>query len=343
MKAIAFHEHGNLDVLKYADLPEPEPGPGEVLVRLHSAALNHVDLFVRAGWPGIRLKYPHILGADGAGVIASLGPGVTGWETGERVVINANISCGKCEYCLAGQDNRCLEWNLLGETLPGTYAEYVVVPALNLMRIPAGFGENEAAAASLVFLTAWHSLVTRGNLQPAQNVLVIGASGGVNTASILIARYLHAKIYVIGSNADKLARAEALGADVLIDRSQVEDWSREVYLASDKRGMDVVVDNVGSTLPQSIRTARKGGRILIVGNTAGPQVAIDNRYIFSRHLSLLGSTMGTKADFRTVMQLVFAGQLSPMIDQVFPLAEARLAQARLEAGDQFGKIVLSIP
>ena len=342
MKAILFYNHGEAGVLHYTDHPVREPGPDEVLVRLHAAALNRLDLWVREGWPGIKIEYPHIPGADGAGEVAALGRNVSDWEVGDRVVINSNLSCGKCEYCLAGMDNRCRKWGLLGETHPGTYAEYVVVSDRNLLRIPDGFDDHAAAAAALVFHTAWHSLITRGHLKPGETVLIVGASGGVNTASIQIAKLAGAQVYIIGSGPDKLTLAESLGADHLIDRSQVENWAEEVYHLTDKRGVDVVVDNVGTTFPDSFRAAGRGGRILTVGNTGKPFVEIDNRFIFAKHLSVIGSTMGTHNDFLEVMGLVFASRLKPVLDMTFPLSEARLAQERLMRGDQMGKITLAI-
>jgi NADPH:quinone reductase-like Zn-dependent oxidoreductase len=239
-------------------------------------------------------------------------------------------------------DNRCLKWDLLGETRNGTYAQYVVVPERNLLPIPEGFEERTAAAAALVFHTAWHSLITRGGLRAGESVLIVGASGGVNTASLQIAKLAGATVYVVGSNAEKLALAESLGADVLIDRSQEENWSRVVYRLTARRGVDVVVDNVGATFPLSLRAAAKGGRILTVGNTAGPKVEIDNRYIFGKHLSLIGSTMGTLEEFKTVMGLVFAGRLRPALDRSYPLNEAHAAQERMEQGRQLGKITLDI-
>jgi len=343
VKAILFHEHGGPEVLKYTDFPTPEPGPGEVLVRLKAAALNRVDLWVRRGWPGIKLAYPHIPGSDGAGEVAALGAGVTGWSVGDRVVINANLSCGVCASCLAGKDNRCRNWHLLGETVRGTCAQYVVVPAVNLYPLPEGYSEHKAAAAGLVFQTAWHSLIVRGKVRPGESVLVVGASGGVNTASIQVARLAGATVYVVGSSAEKLALAESLGADYLINRADGPDWSRAVYQMTGKRGVDVVVDNVGTTFPLSFRAAAKGGRILTVGNTGGPKFEIDNRYIFGKHPSILGSTMGTRRDFDQVMSLVFAGKLRPVLDRTYPLAEARVAHERLEAGLQLGKITLAIP
>ena len=343
MKAVFFHQHGGPEVLQYGDLPDPEPGPGQVRVRLQAAALNRVDLWTRQGWPGLKLEYPHIPGADGAGVVDAVGEGVSAFQPGDRVVINPNLGCGRCEQCLAGQDNLCRRWHLLGETIRGTYAQYVVVPERNLLALPEGFDPHAAAAASLVFLTAWHSLIVRGGLRPGERVLVVGASGGVNTASIQVAKLAGAQVFVVGSNAQKLALAESLGADVLIDRSKEEDWSKAAYLASGRRGVDVVVDNVGAgVMMRSLRAARKGGRILTVGNTGGPKFEIDNRYIFGKHLSIIGSSMGTLRDFTQVMSLVFAGKLKPVLDRRYPLREAAQAQQRLAAGQQMGKITLEI-
>ncbi len=395
MKAVLFYEHGGAEVLQYADFPDPEPGAGEVLVRLHAASLNRMDLFVRQGWPGLKLKYPHIPGADGAGEVVAVNPplpsgevvavnspppsgevvavnlplpsgeGVAvnpplpsgevvavnlplpsgegpGVRAGDRVVINSNLGCGQCDFCLAEQDNMCRDWHLLGETIRGTYAEYVAVPARQLFRLPDGFDYHAAAAAGLVYHTAWHSLVTRGKVQAGETVLVVGASGGVNTASIQVTKYLGARVIVVGSGKSKLALAESLGADIMVDRSQEEDWSKAVYKLTDKRGVDVAVDNVGITFPLSFRALRKGGRLLTVGNTGGAKFEIDNRFIFGKHISIIGSTMGTLRDFETVMGLICSGQLKPVIDKTFPLSEARVAQERLEKSEQLGKITLAI-
>jgi NADPH:quinone reductase-like Zn-dependent oxidoreductase len=342
MKAILFHQHGGPSVLEYADFPTPEPGPGQVLVRLRAAALNRLDLWVRQGWPGIRLEYPHIPGADGAGEVAAVGEGVKRWQGGERVVIHPNLSCGRCAVCASGYDNRCPEWKLLGETVRGTYAEFVCVPEANLLSLPKDFPMKNAAAAALVYQTAWHSLIERGGLRAGETVLVVGASGGVNTACIQIARLAGASVLVVGSTQQKLALAESLGATGLIDRSKEENWSRAVYQMTQKHGVDVVVDNVGTTFPQSFRAVRRGGRILTVGNTGGAQFEIDNRFVFSKHISIIGSTMGRRVDFITVMELIFNGRLAPVVDSVFLLKEAAVAQSRLESGDQMGKIVLEI-
>jgi NADPH:quinone reductase-like Zn-dependent oxidoreductase len=232
---------------------------------------------------------------------------------------------------------------LLGETVPGTYAEAVVVPARNVLPLPDGFDEHAAAAAALVFLTAWHSLMTRGRIQAGESVLVVGASGGVNTAAIQVARLAGARVLVVASSGAKAKLAESLGADIVIDRSRDENWSKAAFEATHRRGVDVVVDNVGAgTFPLSLRAARKGGRILTVGNTGGPKFEIDNRFIFSKHLTIVGSTMGTLRDFSTVMALVFAGKLRPVLDRTYPLSQAGAAQQALAAGQQMGKITLAI-
>lgn len=342
MKAVLFDHHGGAEVLQYTDFPTPEPQPGEALVRLEVAALNRVDVTVRKGWEGLRLEYPHIPGCDGAGRVTAVGAGVTRLAVGDSVVIDANLGCGACEYCLAGADNMCRNWHLLGETVRGTYAEYITLAERQLYKLPSGFDLHAAAAAALVYQTAWHSLITRGQLRPAETVLIVGAGGGVNSASIQVAKFAGARVIAVGSNAKKVALAEALGADMTIDRSKDEDWSKAAFLATGKRGVDVVVDNVGSTFMASLRALRKGGRLLTVGNTSGPKVDIDNRRVFGRHLSIIGSTMSTIGEFRTVMDLIVAGKMKPVLDRSYPLREAALAQERLEGGEQLGKITLDI-
>lgn len=354
MKAVLFHKHGGPEVLEYADFPTPEPKPGEALIRLKAATLNRVDIFVRNGWPGLKLEMPHINGADGAGEVVAMNPPhprpLSQWErgaeggvrVGDHVVVNANIGCGECEYCLAGKDNLCNDWHLLGETIRGTYAEYVSVPVSRLYKLPKDFDLHQAAASALVYQTAWHSLVKRGNLQKGESVLIVGAGGGVNTASVQIAKLMGTQVIVVGSDAKKLEKAESIGADTLIDRSKEENWSKSVFLATNKRGVDVVVDNVGTTFMHSLRALRKGGRLLTVGNSGGPKFEIDNRYIFAKHLSIIGSTMSTLADFNEVMDLVVAGKLKPIMDKTFPLKDAALAQERLSNNENFGKITLDI-
>ena len=373
MKAVLFHRHGGPEVLEYADFPTPEPKPGEALIRLRAAALNRMDVMVRNGWPGLKLEMPHINGADGAGEVVALvndaendvsgapaiwsrqssrerdsDAGAPLWKMpidikiGDHVVVNANLGCGKCEFCLAGKDNMCLQWHLLGETVRGTYAEYIALPVKQLYRLPKDFDFHQAAAAALVYQTAWHSLIKRGNVQKDETVLIVGAGGGVNTASVQIAKWVGARVVVVGSDAKKLEIAESLGADILIDRSREEDWSKAVFLATNKRGVDLVVDNVGTTFMQSLRALRKGGRLLTVGNSGGPKFEIDNRYMFAKHLSIIGSTMSTLSEFKEVMDLIVGDQLRPVIDKTYPLEEAAVAQERLWRNENFGKITLDI-
>ena len=358
MKAVLFRQHGGPEVLEYTEFPTPELGPGEALVRLRAAALNRMDVMIRKGWPGLKLDLPHINGADGAGEIISFGAPLsetlesrslqnreleTGeLEIGDQVVINPNLGCGRCEFCLAGRDNLCKDWHLLGETVRGTYAEYVRVPVRQLYKLPDGFDFHQAAAAALVYQTAWHSLVVRGNIQKDETVLIVGAGGGVNTASLQIAKYIGARVVIVGSDPHKLEKAKSIGADILIDRSKDADWSKSVFLATDRRGVDVVVDNVGVTFMQSLRTLRKGGRLLTVGNSGGPRFEIDNRYLFAKHLSIIGSTMSSLAEFREVMDLIVAGKLKPILDKTYPLRDAAQAQERLWRHENFGKITLEI-
>ena len=356
MKAVLFHRHGGPEVLEYSDFPTPEPKPGEALIRLRAAALNRMDVMVRNGWPGLKLEMPHINGADGAGEVVALSNAteneVSGapaiWsrqsdmKIGDHVVLNANLGCGRCEFCLAGKDNMCLYWHLLGETVRGAYAEYVSLPVKQLYRLPKDFDFHQAAAAALVYQTAWHSLVKRGNVQKDETVLIVGAGGGVNTASVQIAKWIGARVVVVGSTAKKLEVAESLGADILIDRSREEDWSKAVFLATNKRGVDIVVDNVGTTFMRSLRALRKGGRLLTVGNSGGPKFEIDNRYMFAKHLSIIGSTMSTLSEFKEVMDLIVGGQLRPVLDKTYRLEEAAIAQERLWRNENLGKITLDI-
>lgn len=343
MKAILFHKHGGPEVLEYSDFPTPQPKPGEALIKLHAAALNRMDVFVRNGWPGLKLELPHINGADGAGEVVELGVGAIGVKVGDHVVINANLGCGDCDLCKSGRDNLCRNWHLLGETVRGTYAEYISLPVRQLYKLPDDYDYHLAVSAALVYQTAWHSMVKRGEVKAGETVAIVGAGGGVNSASVQVAKYLGAKVIVIGSNARKLELARSIGADIVIDRSKEEDWSKAVFLATDKQGVDVVVDNIGTTFPLSFRALKKGGRLLTVGNSGGPRFEIDNRYIFAKHLSIIGSTMSTLSDFSEAMDLVVAGKLKPIHDKTFPLKEAAAAQERLRRGENFGRITLAIP
>jgi len=340
MKALCFYEHGGLDVIQYTDVPDPTPGPGEVLLQVNACAINHLDVWVRRGWPGLKLEMPHWGSADVAGVIAGLGEGVAGWEVGQRVVVDPGVSTAEDEFTRRGEDSLSPGYHVLGEQVRGGAAEYTVVPACNLLAMPDGLDYSEAAAPLLVSLTAWRMLIHRAGLRAGESVLVVGAGGGVNSMAVQIAKLAGATVYVVAGNAQKAEKARQLGADIALDRSQV-DWGREVYRLTGKRGVDVVVDNVGAaTIKASMRAVARGGRIVIVGNTTGPKAEIDIRFIFGKQISLIGSTMGTHQDFRDVTALLWAGQLKPVIDRVMPLSEGREAFAVMERGEQFGKIVL---
>lgn len=343
MKAVVFYEHGSLKNVQFTDVPEPEIGPDDVLLAVKAAALNRLDLWVLAGWPGLNLKLPHIMGSDGAGVVAQVGSRVTDFTAGDRVAVNPTRGSDTDTFGRRGQDNMSDNFAILGEHVDGFFAEYAAVPARNLLKMPDDANFEDAAAASLVYVTAWHSLITRGGLKPGETVLIVGAGGGVNTAAIQIAQLAGAgRIYVVGSSADKLAKAEALGADVLINRNE-EDWGKAIFKATNRRGVDIVVDNVGAaTFATSLRALKRGGRLLTVGNTSGPKFEIDNRLIFGKHLSIIGSTMGTSADYETVMGLIFNGRLRPVIDSIYPLSEGVAALRRLEEGDVVGKLVLTV-
>jgi NADPH:quinone reductase-like Zn-dependent oxidoreductase len=341
MMALVLKGHGSLEQVKNEIVPLPVIGRNEVLIKVKSAALNRLDLWVIEGWPGLKLTYPHILGSDCAGDVTAVGSEVEGFAPGDRVVVNPTLSCGHCSFCKEGRDNLCLSMAVLGEHKSGVYAEYAAVPARNLFALPEAVTYETAAAAALVFVTAWHSLISRGRLRAGESILIVGAAGGVNSASIQVAKLAGANpIYVVGSAPEKLQLARDLGADVVIDRHE-ENWSRAIYKATNRLGVDVVVDNVGAdTFPDSLKALKRGGRLLTVGNSSGPQIALDNRYLFGKHLSIIGSTMGPVSDFETVMRLVFDGHLNAVIDTVYSLKDGLAALRRLADGDVAGKLIL---
>ncbi len=341
MKALYFKQHGELDVIKYGDVPDLEPGPGEVLIRVRACALNFLDIWVRRGWPSLKLEMPHWCGADVAGEIAGVGPDVSGWQVGQRVVVDPGINHSEDEYTRRGQDSVSPDYHVLGEHMRGGAAEYLIIPVGNLAAIPDEYDFVDAAAPILVTLTAWRMLIRRAALRTGESVLVVGAGGGVNSMAIQVAKLAGATVYVVAANPEKSERARQLGADVVLDRSQV-NWGKEIYKLTAKRGVDVVVDNVGkATISTSMQAVARGGRIVIVGNTSGPQAAIDIRFIFGKQISLIGSTMGSHQDFHDVMGLLWSGKLKPVIHCVMPLSEGRQAYQMMEAGQQFGKIVLT--
>ncbi len=338
MRAATFHEHGGPEVLRVEDVPTPEPGPGQVRIEVRAAAMNHLDLWVRRGLP-VDIPLPHIGGSDIAGVVDAVGTGVVGVTPGARVVVNPSVSCGVCEWCRAGEESLCAEFRILGEHLPGGFAEYVVVPAANLRAVPDGFDLETAAAAPLVFLTAWRGLVSRGRLRAGERALITGASGGVATAAIQIARHLGAEVHAI-TTADNVERVLALGAHRVWDRDR-PDHRKQAFEATGRRGFALILDSVGeATWHENIRALARAGRLVVYGATTGPHGVTDLRYLFWKQVDILGTTMSNRREFETVMALVLRGELHPVIDSVFPLAGIADAHRRLESGGQFGKIVI---
>jgi len=343
MRAATLKAHGGPEVVAYReDLPIPEPGSGEARVKIKAAALNRLDLFVRGGWKGLELDFPHVICAYGAGVVDALGDGANQFAVGARVCIDPTIVQPGDPALHTGLENQS-RIAILGEHHSGTAAEYAVLPQRNLMRMPEGFDFGEAAAAGLVGVTAWHSLITRGGLQVGESVLIVGAGGGVNSISIQIAKLAGAKVYVVGSNAEKCRQAEALGADATINREEEAQWSRAIYKLTGRRGVDVGVDNAGAaTLSQSMRACRIGGRILVVGGTSGYRYEMNVALLFARQIALIGSTMGPHRDYMAVMDQVFAGRLQAVIGARLPLSEARQGQEMLAENAVFGKVVLEL-
>ena len=340
MKAAFFRNHGGLDVLEYGDLPEPVAGPDEVVLRVRATALNHLDLFVRAGIPGLKLAMPHIGGSDIAGEVVALGEDVHGWNEGERVVVNPNLWCGTCEMCVRGEESLCESYQIIGEHTSGGGAEYVAVPARNLRRIPDDFAWDAAAAVPLVWMTAWRALIGQGQLRAGQSVLILGAGGGVASAAIQIARYAGATVYAASRSEEKLERAHELGADYTL--SSEKEFSRDIWRMTNKRGVDLVLENIGAaTWEQSIRSVAKGGRLVTYGATSGPMAEIDLRRLFWRQYAIIGSTMASNSEWETVARLMFdERRFTPLVDRVFGLNEIRDAHGYLESAEQFGKVVL---
>lgn len=343
MKAVVFSEHGGPEVLRYTEVPAPTIGPDDVLVHVRACALNHLDIWIRRGLPGISIPLPHILGSDIAGEVVEVGKEVSGIRTGEKVVLSPGICCGHCEQCAAGKDSQCRDYTLFGYMVPGGYAEYVRAPTVNVISMPLYLSYEEAAATPLVFVTAWHMLITRAALKPAEEVLVLGAGSGVGSAAIQIAKVAGARVIATGGTDEKLAKARELGADETILHSK-QDIAAEVKRLTNRRGVDVVFEHVGeATWEKSIRSLAIGGRLVTCGATTGFEGKLDIRYLFSRQLSILGSYMGSKAELLSVMELVRRRAVKPVLDKVFPLAEAADAHRRLENREQFGKIVLRVP
>ena len=341
MRVVRIREHGGLDRLRFEEVPEPVPGPGEVRVALRACGLNHLDTWVRRGVPGHVFPLPLVPGCDGAGIVDAVGPGVASRKVGERVVLAPGLSCGTCRACASGNDHLCRKYGIFGETRDGTCAAQVVAPERNALALPESVPFEVGAAFPLVYLTAWHMLAARAELRPGETVLVHAAGSGVSTAAVQIARLLGAgRVYATTSTPEKAAKARALGADEVFD-SVRDDVGARVRDLTGRAGVDVVVDHVGAaTVATSLKCLAKGGRLVSCGATSGPQVEVHMNLVFFKSLSILGSTMGSLGEVHEVLAHVAAGRLSPVIDSVLPLSQVAEAHRRLEARDVFGKIVL---
>ncbi|MEO6058278.1 MAG: zinc-binding dehydrogenase [Gemmatimonadales bacterium] len=343
MRALALDAVGGLKHLALLDLPRPEiEQPDDVRVRVHAAALNRLDLFVADGLPGVQYAFPHIVGSDGAGVVEAVGPAVSRVRVGDRVMLNPGLSCGKCAACLAGEESLCAAFRVVGEHRAGTAADYVVVPAANLAAVPERMPWAAAAAFTLATLTAWRMLTTRARLRAGETVLIWGIGGGVAQAALGIARHLGARAIVTSGSETKLEAARRLGADAAVNHATA-DVVAEVRRLTEGRGADVVVDSVGEARwAESLRALRRGGRLVICGATTGPMVSLDLRRLFWHQWSILGSTLGSRREYEEIVALAHAGRLWPGVEPPVPLAEGPAALARLERGEQTGKLVIEV-
>jgi len=342
MRALAFNEFGGPEKLRLQDVPDPKAAPGEVVVRVRACALNHLDIFVREGIPALKTPLPFWTGCDIAGDVAKVGPDVTGLRVGDRVCVNPNLTCGRCEFCIQGEDSLCVRYGIVGEHLPGGLAELVAVSAENVLPLPAHVSYEHAASFILTNMTAWRMVVTQARVRPGEDVLILGVGGGVSSTAVQIAKLCGARVLVTSSSDAKLERARQLGADVSINYSK-EDWESAVYEKTAKRGVDVVLENVGAqTWKQSLRSLRKGGRLVTCGATTGPIAETDIRIVFWKQIHIIGSTMANRREFNDVMRLFFAGRLKAIVDEIVPLKDGAAAQRRLAEGRQFGKIVLTV-
>ncbi|RTI50421.1 alcohol dehydrogenase [Thermus scotoductus] len=342
MKAVVMEARGGPEVLKVAEVPTPEPGPKEVRIRVKAAALNHLDIWVRKGVASPKLPLPHILGADASGVVDAVGPGVTGFVPGDEVVVNPGLSCGHCERCLAGEDNLCPKYEILGEHRFGAYAEYLVVPEVNLLKKPPNLSFEEAAAIPLTFLTAWQMVVDKLQVRPGEDVLVMAAGSGVSVAAIQIAKLFGARVIATAGSEEKLRKAKELGADETVNYTH-PDWPKEVRRLTGGKGADKVVDHTGALYFEGvIRATANGGRIAIAGASSGYEGTLPFAHVFFRQLSILGSTMGSKSRLFPILRFVEQGRLKPVVGQVLSLEEAAEGHRLLEERRVFGKVVLRV-
>ncbi|OGU32299.1 MAG: alcohol dehydrogenase [Ignavibacteria bacterium GWA2_55_11] len=342
MKCIRIHAHGGLDQLKFEELPDPVPRAGEVKVRVHATSINRMDLWVRKGLPGVHIPLPMIPGVEAAGVVAETGPGVVHVRSGDRVIVAQGISCGHCLHCLNGNDNLCRNYVLLGEHRDGADAEYVIVPSRNVIGLSSKISFEQAAAAGLVFLTAWQMLVDKARVRPTEDVLVHGATSGVGSAAVQVAKLFGARVIATTSTDAKAAELRKIGADEVIIYAK-QSVQEEVRRLTGKRGVDVVIDHVGAAVwTDSIRSLTKGGRLVTCGATSGYEATTDLRYVFYKQIQILGSTMGRKGDLMTILKLMEQGSLRPVIHAVLPMSEVREGHRIVEAGEHIGKIVLTV-
>jgi NADPH:quinone reductase-like Zn-dependent oxidoreductase len=340
MKAVSFKQHGGPEVLTYGDAPDPTPKANEVLIAVKACALNHLDVWARGGLPGIEIPLPHILGNDIAGVVREVGELVTWVRSGDEVLLQPGVSCGHCVECLAGRDNLCRDYDILGYRRAGGYAEFVVAPGANVIPKPKKLSWEAAAALPLVTLTAWHMLVTRAAVQPGEDVLIHAAGSGVGSIGIQVAKLLGARVIATASSDEKLAKAKELGADEVINYAQ-SDWPKEVKRLTNSKGVEVVFEHTGAaTWAGSIAALRSNGRLVTCGATSGFAAQTDLRQVFYKHITILGSFMGAKAELLAAMKFVETGELRAVVDQSLPLREARRAHELMEARAQFGKLVL---
>jgi NADPH:quinone reductase-like Zn-dependent oxidoreductase len=338
MKAIRFHEFGGPEVLKYEDIPEPALREDQVLVRVRACALNHLDLWIRKGLPGVKL--PHINGSDVAGDVVKVGSYITDLKEGTRVLLAPMVFCNHCELCASGRQSFCRQFTVLGNMVDGGNVEYIAIPRVNVIPIPDNLDYDSAASVPLVFLTAWHMLVGRAQIRPGQTVLVLGAGSGVGSAAIQIAKLFGATVITTAGDERKLAKATELGADHTINHYQ-QKISDEVKRITSRAGVDVVFEHVGqATWAESIKSLRQGGTIVTCGATTGPEASIDLRVLFAKQLSFLGSFMGHMGELHEVLKHVFSGRLKPVVDRVFPLKDVAAAHQYLENSQMFGKVVL---
>ena len=340
MKAVRFHEHGRLEVLKYEDAPDPKIQPNEVLVKIKACALNHLDLWLREGVRGWNLPMPHILGSDISGEVAEVGSLVTRSKSGDRVLLAPGIGCGQCEACWQGLDSACRSYTLFGVMVDGGYAEYVKSPEQNVIPIPGDLDFGQAAAVPLVFLTAWHMLFTRAGLKPGEDVLVVGAGSGVGSAAIQVAKLAGARVITVAGTDEKLEKARDLGADAGINHT-TQSIAEEVKRLTGKRGVDVIVEHVGAAVWEAcFESLATYGRLVTCGVTSGAEVTLNVQALFGRQRSILGSFMGGKGELMEVLKLIGQGKLRAVIDSIFPLKDAAAAQQKMEERDFFGKILL---